>query len=66
MKNEFKEVVGAEESSIFDAHLAILDDPVFMNEIQGIIERQYKAAEVAVKKRSTILSRCLICWMMNI
>ncbi|MDO7905286.1 phosphoenolpyruvate--protein phosphotransferase [Paenibacillus sp. JX-17] len=50
IKNEFKEMVGPEESSIFDAHLAILEDPVFMNEIQGIIERQYKAAEVAVKE----------------
>ncbi|EES72781.1 phosphoenolpyruvate--protein phosphotransferase [Paenibacillus sp. MB22_1] len=50
MKNEIKETVGAEESGIFDAHLAILEDPVFMSEIQGIIERQYKAAEVAVKE----------------
>ncbi|PAD80029.1 phosphoenolpyruvate--protein phosphotransferase [Paenibacillus campinasensis] len=50
IKNEFKEMVGPEESQIFDAHLAILEDPVFMNEIQGIIERQYKAAEVAVKE----------------
>ncbi|MBO7744965.1 phosphoenolpyruvate--protein phosphotransferase [Paenibacillus sp. MWE-103] len=50
MKDELREVVGAEESYIFDAHLAILDDPVFMNEIQGIIQRQYKAAEVAVKE----------------
>ncbi|MFI2857582.1 phosphoenolpyruvate--protein phosphotransferase [Paenibacillus sp. JSM ZJ436] len=50
IKNEFKEMVGGEESHIFDAHLAILEDPVFMNEIQGLIERQYKAAEVAVKE----------------
>lgn len=50
MKREIKETVGAEESGIFDAHLAILEDPVFMSEIQGIIERQYKAAEVAVKE----------------
>lgn len=50
MKNEVKEAVGVEESSIFDAHLAILEDPVFMSEIRGIIERQYKAAEVAVKE----------------
>ncbi|CAH0120061.1 MULTISPECIES: phosphoenolpyruvate--protein phosphotransferase [unclassified Paenibacillus] len=50
LKNEIREIVGPEQSSIFDAHLAILDDPVFMNEIQGIIERQYKAAEVAVKE----------------
>ncbi|MGN7455097.1 phosphoenolpyruvate--protein phosphotransferase [Paenibacillus pasadenensis] len=50
MKDELSEVVGPDERSIFDAHLAILDDPVFMNEIQGMIERQYKAAEVAVKE----------------
>ncbi|WP_340023052.1 phosphoenolpyruvate--protein phosphotransferase [Paenibacillus sp. FSL K6-1096] len=50
IKKEFRDVVGPEESSIFDAHLAILDDPVFMSEIRGIIERQYKAAEVAVKE----------------
>lgn len=50
IKQEIKEVVGQEQSYIFDAHLAILEDPIFMNEIQGIIERQYKAAEVAVKE----------------
>ncbi|MFD2612877.1 phosphoenolpyruvate--protein phosphotransferase [Paenibacillus gansuensis] len=50
IKKEISDVVGYEESNIFDAHLAILDDPVFMNEIQGIIQRQYKAAEVAVKE----------------
>ncbi|WP_027090997.1 phosphoenolpyruvate--protein phosphotransferase [Cohnella thermotolerans] len=50
MKTEMDEAVGPEESGIFEAHLAILDDPVFMNEIKGIIQRQYKAAEVAVKE----------------
>jgi phosphotransferase system enzyme I (PtsI) len=50
IKQEIKEVVGQEQSYIFDAHLAILEDPIFMNEIQGIIELQYKAAEVAVKE----------------
>ncbi|MBB6636418.1 phosphoenolpyruvate--protein phosphotransferase [Cohnella thailandensis] len=50
LKIEMDETVGAEESGIFEAHLAILDDPVFMNEIKGIIQRQYKAAEVAVKE----------------
>ncbi|GIQ68309.1 phosphoenolpyruvate--protein phosphotransferase [Xylanibacillus composti] len=50
IKQEIYEVIGEAESNIFDAHLAILDDPVFMNEIQGIIRRQYKAAEVAVKE----------------
>ncbi|PWW06157.1 phosphotransferase system enzyme I (PtsI) [Paenibacillus cellulosilyticus] len=50
MKDELREVVGPAETTIFDAHLAILDDPAFMNEIQGMIQRQYKAAEVAVKE----------------
>lgn len=50
IKQEIKDMVGTEESTIFDAHIAILEDPVFMNEIQGIIQRQYKAAEVAVKE----------------
>ncbi|XID95260.1 phosphoenolpyruvate--protein phosphotransferase [Paenibacillaceae bacterium WGS1546] len=50
MKTELDEAVGSVEASIFDAHLAILEDPVFMNEIQGIIQRQYKVAEVAVKE----------------
>lgn len=50
IKGEISEVIGEQESSIFDAHLAILDDPVFMQEVQGIISRQYKVAEVAVKE----------------
>lgn len=50
MKNELRDVIGEQNSSIFDAHLAILDDPEFMREVQGIIQRQYKAAEVAVKE----------------
>ncbi|WP_199617771.1 phosphoenolpyruvate--protein phosphotransferase [Paenibacillus alkalitolerans] len=50
IKQEISGYIGESESTIFDAHLAILDDPVFMNEIQGIIQRQYKAAEVAVKE----------------
>jgi len=50
IKQEVSDVIGEEESSIFDAHLAILDDPIFMNEIQVIMQKQYKAAEVAVKE----------------
>jgi phosphotransferase system enzyme I (PtsI) len=50
MKREMTIVVGEETSAIFDAHLAILEDPEFMKEVQGIIQRQYKAAEVAVKE----------------
>lgn len=50
IKYDIAEVLGTEESNIFDAHLAILEDPVFMNEVSGIIQRQYKAAEVAVKE----------------
>lgn len=50
IKEELTQMIGSEESNIFDAHLAILEDPVFMSEVQGIIRRQYKAAEVAVKE----------------
>ncbi|WP_159887633.1 phosphoenolpyruvate--protein phosphotransferase [Paenibacillus puerhi] len=50
IKQEFVNVLGEEQTQIFDAHLAILEDPVFMNEVQGIMQRQYKAAEVAVKE----------------
>ncbi|WP_138493418.1 phosphoenolpyruvate--protein phosphotransferase [Paenibacillus pinistramenti] len=50
IRNEIQVMVGKEESTIFDAHIAILEDPVFMSEVRGIIERQYKAAEVAVKE----------------
>jgi len=49
-KEEVSGHIGERESHIFDAHLAILDDPAFMNEVRGIIQRQYKAAEVAVKE----------------
>src|SRR5690606_3968130 len=50
IKQEMKNVIGEENSLIFDAHLAILDDPEFVREVQDIIRRQYKAAEVAVKE----------------
>jgi phosphotransferase system enzyme I (PtsI) len=50
IKHEIATLIGEEESTIFDAHLAILEDPIFMNEVQDIMNRQYKAAEVAVKE----------------
>jgi phosphotransferase system enzyme I (PtsI) len=50
IKQDISDLIGVEESNIFDAHLAILEDPIFMNEVQGIMQRQFKAAEVAVKE----------------
>lgn len=50
IKQDISDLIGEEESNIFNAHLAILEDPIFMNEIQGLMQRQYKAAEVAVKE----------------
>lgn len=50
IKEEMNGTAASHEKDIFDAHLAILDDPVFMQEVKGIIQRQYKAAEVAVKE----------------
>lgn len=50
IKQDIRDVIGEEESRIFDAHLALLEDPLFMSEVKTIIQRQYKAAEVAVKE----------------
>ncbi|MDB5052567.1 MAG: phosphoenolpyruvate-protein phosphotransferase [Bacilli bacterium] len=50
IKKDIFNLIGEEESNIFDAHLAILEDPIFMNEVQGIMQRQFKVAEVAVKE----------------
>ncbi|WP_010269928.1 phosphoenolpyruvate--protein phosphotransferase [Paenibacillus senegalensis] len=50
IKQDISELIGEEESKIFNAHLAILEDPVFIEEVQEIMQRQYKAAEVAVKE----------------
>lgn len=50
IKEDISDLIGEEESNIFNAHLAILEDPIFMNEIQGLMQRHYKAAEVAVKE----------------
>jgi phosphotransferase system enzyme I (PtsI) len=50
IKQDISDLIGEEESNIFDAHLAILEDPIFMNEVQGLMQRQFKAAEVAVKE----------------
>lgn len=50
IKLDIREMIGEKESHIFDAHLAILDDPVFLGEVEMMIQRQFKAAEVAVKE----------------
>lgn len=50
IKQDISELIGEEESNIFNAHLAILEDPVFIEEVQQIMQRNYKAAEVAVKE----------------
>jgi phosphotransferase system enzyme I (PtsI) len=50
IKQDISDLIGVEESNIFDAHLAILEDPIFMNEVQGMMQRQFVAAEVAVKE----------------
>jgi phosphoenolpyruvate-protein phosphotransferase (PTS system enzyme I) len=50
IKRDISDVIGEEESHIFDAHLALLEDPLFMTEVKNLMQRQYKAAEVAVKE----------------
>ena len=50
IKQDIADYIGDAESTIIDAHLAILEDPIFMEEVEAAMERQYKAAEVAVKE----------------
>lgn len=50
LKQEISPYFGEDELRIFDAHIAILEDPQFMNEVQNVIRQQYKVAEVAVKE----------------
>lgn len=40
----------AREASIFDAHLLIVDDKMFMNEVEEIIKKQLKAADYSFYK----------------
>lgn len=50
IKNDIRELIGEEESHIFNAHLAILEDPVFLNEVRSIMQTQNCGAEHAVKE----------------
>jgi phosphotransferase system enzyme I (PtsI) len=50
IKDDSKRLIGEKSSAIFDAHLAILEDPIFINEIESMIEQHHVAAEVAVKE----------------
>lgn len=50
IKRDISDLIGEDESYIFNAHLTILEDPIFMKEIQGLMQSQKKAAEVAVKE----------------
>ncbi|GAB2692660.1 phosphoenolpyruvate--protein phosphotransferase [Paenibacillus thermoaerophilus] len=49
IKQDMTEVLGSQESTIFDAHIAILEDPIFLNEIHSLIQRGPHTAEAAVK-----------------
>jgi phosphoenolpyruvate-protein phosphotransferase (PTS system enzyme I) len=42
--------VGASESSIFDAHLLVLEDPVFLDEVSRTISEQRVSAEYAFQQ----------------
>jgi len=50
LKQGISAYLGEDELRIFDAHIAILEDPQFLKEIQNVIRQQYKVAEVAVKE----------------
>jgi len=50
LKQDISAYLGEDELRIFDAHIAILEDPQFIKEVQNVIRQQYKVAEVAVKE----------------
>ncbi|MCL6458657.1 MAG: phosphoenolpyruvate--protein phosphotransferase [Gorillibacterium sp.] len=50
IRQDIRELIGEDESHIFNAHLAILEDPTFLNEVRGIMQLQNKGAELAVKE----------------
>mgnify|MGYP001300071309 CR=1 FL=1 len=50
LKRDISDYFSEEELRIFDAHIAILEDPQFIKEVQNVIREQYKVAEVAVKE----------------
>ncbi|MBC8079078.1 MAG: phosphoenolpyruvate--protein phosphotransferase [Gorillibacterium sp.] len=49
IRQDIRELIGEDESHIFNAHLAILEDPTFLNEVREIMQLQNKGAELAVK-----------------
>ena len=47
VQKQVSKALGAEEASIFDAHLLVLDDPTFMDEVNRYISQERVTAEYA-------------------
>lgn len=50
VQRQVTQALGAEEASIFDAHLLVLDDPAFMDEVTRYISEEKVTAEYAFQQ----------------
>ncbi|WP_438433489.1 phosphoenolpyruvate--protein phosphotransferase [Gorillibacterium sp. sgz500922] len=50
IRSDIRELIGEEEAGIFNAHLAILEDPIFLNEVREIMRLRASRAEHAVQE----------------
>ncbi|MEY2409285.1 MAG: phosphoenolpyruvate-protein phosphotransferase system enzyme [Verrucomicrobiota bacterium] len=51
--------LGAQDASIFDAHLMVLDDPMLLDEVTKLINEQHVTAEYAFKQTAEKFARTL-------
>lgn len=65
-RHEIKEVqrqvsagLGAQDASIFDAHLLVLDDPMLLDEVTRLIRQQHYTAEYAFQQTAEKFARTL-------
>ncbi len=50
IRSDIRELIGEDEAGIFNAHLAILEDPIFQNEVREIMRLRSIGAELAVQE----------------
>jgi phosphotransferase system enzyme I (PtsI) len=59
VQRQVSQGLGAEDASIFDAHLLVLEDPTLIEEVSRLIEQQKVSAEFAFQQISEKYSRTL-------
>lgn len=50
IRSDIRELIGEEEAGIFNAHLALLEDPIFLNEVREIMKLRAIGADQAVQE----------------